>query len=319
MRIVSLLASGTEIICALGRGAGLVGRSHECDNPAWVRKLPSCTRPAFDVDTSSEAIDREVRRRLQQGLPLYYIDGHLISRLTPDLLITQEHCEVCAVTPSDIAKADCGGLANHVLALGAGTVEGIYDGICAVGNAADCAVAADRLIFHMRRRIDDVYQCVRHNCPPRVVILEWTEPVFPASNWIPELVEAANGQLLLGGKGEHSGATPWSRVRDADPDFVIAAPCGFNLQRTLDEVPVLEALPGWFEMKAVKHGHVALADGNKFFNRSGTTIVETVEIIAEILHGARLSSKWEGTAWQRYARPSFRNLDIPAASTNHEL
>ena len=300
MRIVSLLASGTEIVCGLGAGNDLVGRSHECDNPNWVTRLPACTRPAFDVEISSCEINGEVSRRIKANEPLYYIDVELIARLDPDLLITQEHCEVCAVTPRDVARVHCEDLARQVLALSAGTVRGIYDGIFAVGEAIDCVAAARGLVADVQQKIDDVYRAVRRKSAPTVVVLEWTDPIFPMGNWGPELVEAANGKLLAGKKGQHSHATPWARVQEADPDCLIVAPCGYNLARTVREIPILEALPGWFELGAVKNGRVALADGNKFFNRSGTTIPETAEIIAEILHGCRFQRRWEGNAWQRY-------------------
>jgi len=302
MRIVSLLASGTEIVCELGAGRELVGRSHECDNPPWVRKLPSCTRPAFDVEVSSRAIDLEVRRRVNENAPLYYIDTELIAQLGADLLIAQEHCEVCAVTPSDIARSGCNDLAAQALALCAGSVNGIYQDIRQVGRAINRSEAAESLIAKMQRSLHEVYEGVRQRSTSSLVILEWTDPVFPASNWAPELVEAANGKLLLGRRGEHSAAIPWETVREADPDFLIVAPCGFNLERTLREIPVLEALPDWFELRAVKSGRVFFADGNKFFNRSGTTIVETAEIIAEILYGFRLGETWEGRAWRRHPR-----------------
>ncbi len=134
MRIVSLLASGTEIVVGLGAGDWLVGRSHECDNPPWVTKLPVCTRPAFDIAMSSRQIDEEVRRRLKAGEPLYHVDTKMINSLEPDLLIAQEHCEVCAVTPADVERAGCA-VAGQVLALSAGTVQGIRDGIVAIGRA----------------------------------------------------------------------------------------------------------------------------------------------------------------------------------------
>ncbi len=314
MRIVSLLASGTEIICGLGAGHTLVGRSHECDNPDWVRTLPACTRPTFDIEMSSKEIDAEVRRRLKEGEPLYHIDGELIRRLKPDLLITQEHCEVCAVTPGDVARTGCEDLAHQVLALGAGTIRGIYDGILAVGKAINHTSAAHALVANIQQRIDKTYQAVRKKSAPTVVILEWTDPIFPTGNWGPELVQAANGKLLLGGKGEHSRAISWEHVREADPDYLIVAPCGYSLDRSLREIPVLEALPGWFELSAVEQGRVVFADGNKFFNRSGPTISETVEIIAEILHGCRLRGSWEGSAWQRYARAGVESALQPAHS-----
>jgi iron complex transport system substrate-binding protein len=300
MRIVSLLASGTEIVCDLGAGHELVGRSHECDNPLWVRNLPSCTRPAFDVETSSRAIDCEVRRRINEDVPLYYVDTDLIAQLQPDLLIAQEHCEVCAATPGDIARSGCEGLAKQVLALRAGTVDGIYEDIRRIGRAINRGDAAEGLVVMMQSRLTEIHKRVQQRSTSSLVILEWTDPIFPASNWASELVEAANGNLLLGNKGEHSAAISWQSVCEANPDYLIVAPCGFNLQRTLLETPVLEALPGWFELRAVKTGGVFFADGNKFFNRSGTTIVETTEIVAEILHGLRSGKSREGRAWQRY-------------------
>lgn len=314
MRIVSLLASGTEIVCGLGAGDALVGRSHECDSPSWVQRLPTCTRPAFDIEMSSKEIDAEVRRRLKEDEPLYHIDGELIRQLKPDLLITQEHCEVCAVTPEDVARTGCEGLAHQVLALGAGTVRGIYDGILAVGKGINRTSAAHALVANIQQRIDKTYQAVRKKSAPTVVILEWTDPIFPTGNWGPELVQAANGKLLLGGKGEHSRAISWEHVREADPDYLIIAPCGYDLDRSLREIPVLEALPGWFELSAVEQGRVVFADGNKFFNRSGPTISETVEIIAEILHGCRLRGRWEGSAWQHYARAGTESALQPAHS-----
>jgi iron complex transport system substrate-binding protein len=300
MRIVSLLASGTEIVCGLGAGADLVGRSHECDNPEWVRELPVCTRPAFDVEVSSGEIDAEVRRRLKTGEPLYYVDTELIGRLEPDLLITQEHCEVCAVTPNDIARTGSTTLAPQVIALSAGTVRGIYDGILAVGEAIQRRAAAITLVDEMQRRIAAIGDAVRQKPAPTVVMLEWTDPIFSMGNWGPELVEAANGKLSLGHAGQHSAAIPWEAVR-SDPDYLIVAPCGYNLEKSRREAEILEALPGWFELRAVRDGKVVFADGNKFFNRSGTTIVETVEIIAEILHGHRTRKSREGVAWKRYA------------------
>jgi len=304
MRIVSLLSSGTEIVCELGAGKNLVGRSHECDNPDWVKKLPVCSRPAFEVEMSSREIDTEVRRRMRQNEPLYYVDAELITRLEVDVLITQEHCEVCAVTPTDVARTGCEGLAEQVLALSAGSVQGIYNGILAVGKAIDRVAVAKNLVARIQQKIDNVHQAVRRQSRPTVIVLEWADPIFPMGNWGPELVEAANGNLLLGEKSGHSHATSWARVREADPDYLIIAPCGYSLSRSMGEIPILEALPGWFDLTAVKNRRVAFADGNKFFNRSGTTIAETVEIIAEILHDYRLRSSREGSAWQRYTHVS---------------
>jgi iron complex transport system substrate-binding protein len=145
-------------------------------------------------------------------------------------------------------------------------------------------------------------------------MLEWTDPIFSMGNWGPELVEAANGRVLLGEKGQHSQAIPWSRVCEADPDHLIIAPCGYGLARTLAELPLLEALPGWKELKAVRTGRVALADGNLYFNRSGTSIIETVEIIAEILHGYRANAHGHPGSWQRYAAGGSQVASLTAAT-----
>ncbi len=300
MRVVSLLASGTEIVCGMGAGEALVGRSHECDNPPWVAGLPPCTQPAFDVSVSSGQIDAEVRRRIKAREPLYHVDTELINSLEPDLLITQEHCEVCAVTPADVRRAGCVA-AGQVLALQAGSVPGIFAGIASIGSALGREQDAANLVAAMKSRMSAVHSAVKHHRAPRLVALEWTDPVFAMGNWGPELVEAANGRLMLGEKGEHSSSIDWQRVMDADPDWLIVAPCGFDLERTTREVPTLEALPGWFDLRAVREGKVALADGNKYFNRSGTTIVETVEILAEILHGYPAGQR--GKAWVRYSVP----------------
>jgi iron complex transport system substrate-binding protein len=300
MRVVSLLASGTEIVCALGAGGTLVGRSHECDNPAWVRGLPACTRPAFDITVPSGAIDAEVRRRLKAGEPLYHVDADLIGRLAPDLLIAQIHCEVCAVTPGDVARSGCAVPAGRIVALSAASVAEIYDGVRSVAAAMGLTARGDALVAAMQGRIDAVRRAVRDRPAPTVVLLEWTDPIFATGNWGPDLVEAAGGHPLLGQRGVHSAAIPWDRVLQADPEVLIVAPCGFDFDRTAQEVPTFEALPGWFTLRAVKDGRVAFADGNKYFNRSGTTIVETVEILAEILHGHQAGPDGHSEAWRNY-------------------
>jgi iron complex transport system substrate-binding protein len=299
MRVVSLLASGTEIVCALGASEMLVGRSHECDNPEWVQRLPACTRPAFDITRSSGEIDAEVRRRLKATEPLYYVDADLINRLKPDLLITQIHCDVCAVTPADVERAGYA-VANQVVSLSAGSIAGIYDGIRSVAKALERDEAGEELIIDMQGRIDAVTRDVQGRPTPTVVLLEWTDPIFATGNWGPELVEAAGGRPVLSDKERHSTVIPWERVVEADPDYLVVAPCGFDLDRTIQEVPLLEGQPNWFNLRAVKTGRVALADGNKYFNRSGTTIVETVRILAEMLHGDLLAQHSCGKAWSAY-------------------
>ena len=296
VRIVSLLASATEIVCALGAGEMLVGRSHECDNPEWVRRLPACSDPAFDVSVSSGEIDREVRRRLHAGEPLYHVHGELIRELHADLLITQSHCEVCAVTPGDVERS-CGHGARQ-LSLSALSLEEIFEGMFRIAQRLGLEEQGNALVRHERQRLDIVREKAARFRRPTVVMLEWTDPLFAMGNWGPELVDIANGDLALGKKGEYSVAVPAEQLRDADPEYLIVAPCGFNLQRSLREQSVLERYPWWQELRAVQNGNVAFADGNLFFNRSGMTVSQTAEIIAEILHGISFGEKTAGVHWR---------------------
>src|SRR5882724_4518543 len=229
MRVVSLLASGTEIVCALGSGDSLVGRSHECDNPAWVKSLPLCSEAAFDVSVSSREIDAEVNRRIRAGEPLYTIHNQLIQSLAPDLVITQAHCEVCAVTPEDVERSGCATPAASVLALTAGSLDGIFEGILSIARALGKESEGRALVEREQARLDAVRERVAGRPRPSLAMLEWMKPLFAMGNWGPELVEIANGDLRLGKKGEHSSAIPFDQLRQADPEFIIVAPCGFDL------------------------------------------------------------------------------------------
>lgn len=298
MRVVSLLASATEIVCALGSGESLVGRSHECDNPAWVKSLPACSEPAFDVGVSSREIDAEVNRRIRSGEPLYRIHTDLIAELAPDLILTQAHCEVCAATPEDVERSGCATPAASVLALSAGSLEGIFEDIIRIAEALGKESCGHEIVCHERRRLEAVREKVAGLKTPSVVMLEWMEPLFAMGNWGPELVQIANGDLRLGKPGEHSSAIAFARLLEADPEFIIVAPCGFDLERTLRERRVLENHPLWNSLGAVQSGKVAFADGNLFFNRSGMTISQTAEIIAEILHGQIFEVPTQGVHWR---------------------
>ena len=299
MRIVSLLASATEIVCALGAGEMLVGRSHECDNPEWGRRLPPCSSPAFDASVSSGEIDAEVRRRLRSGEPLYHIHAELIRELRADLLITQSHCEVCAVTPGDVERSGACLPAARQVSLSASSLGEIFQGILRISQELGLEEQGDALVRRERKCLDTVRENVARLRRPTVVMLEWTDPLFAMGNWGPELVEIANGELLLGEKGQYSAAIPAEQLRDADPEYLIVAPCGFSLQRSLQEQAVLERYPWWPELQAVREGNVAFADGNLLFNRSGMTVTKTAEVIAEILHDSSFGERTEGAHWHR--------------------
>lgn len=299
MRIVSLLASATEIVCALGAGEMLVGRSHECDNPEWVKRLPACSAPAFDVSVSSREIDTEVRRRLRSGEPLYHIHGDLIRELQADLLISQSHCEVCAVTPGDLERSGACTAPARQVALSATSLEEIFQGILRISQDLRLEQKGELLVRCERERLGRVREKTERSRRPTVVMVEWTDPLFAMGNWGPELMEIANGELLLGEKGKYSAAIPAEQPRDADPEYLIVAPCGFDLKRSLREQAVLERYPWWRELQAVRPGNVVFADGNLLFNRSGMTVSQTAEVIAEILHGVSFGERTERVGWRR--------------------
>lgn len=296
LRIVSLLASATEIVCALGCGEMLVGRSHECENPDWVSRLPCCSSPAFDVSGSSAEIDAEVRRRLRAGEPLYEIRRELIEELQPDLVLTQMHCDVCAVTAKDVERSAAGRMHARQIALSASSVEQIFESIRVVAGALGVKERGEALVEEQRQRLRAVQEKTAGFPRKRVAMIEWTDPIFLMANWGPELVEIANGEAVLSRKGEYSFAIEGERLLEADPDYVIVAPCGFHLERSAREQARLEQYPWWGMLRAVRSGHVAFADGNLYFNRSGMTIAPTAEIIAEILHGVRFGEE-PGMRW----------------------
>jgi iron complex transport system substrate-binding protein len=300
-RIVSLLASGTELVCALGLGERLVGRSHECDFPAWVERLPVVSRPTFDITGSSLEIDELVRSRLRAGQPHYEVDEALLLELAPDVLITQTHCEVCAVSPGDLAHGRLPSLRREqVVALSGGTLAQILDGFLAVARVLERTEAGLALVEALRARLAAVSDETRGLPRPTLACLEWIEPPFAMGNWGPELVEIAGATNLLGIAGAHSSTTPWSAVIQADPDVLLIAPCGFGLERALSEMPTLAQQPGFASLRAVRDGRVFVADGNLYFNRSSPSLFETPEILAEMLHPGAFPARREGKAWRRW-------------------
>ncbi len=221
----------------------------------------------------------------------------LIRRLQPDLVITQSHCDVCAVTPADLERDGCAITARQ-LSLSAATIEEIFHCIAQVAEALGVPERAPAVIERERQRLEAVRQQTAHRCRHTVVLLEWTDPFFAMGNWGPELVEIANGEPLLGHSGEFSTAIPAEQLRDADPEYLIVAPCGFNLERAEREQAVLERHPWWRDLRAVRNGNVSFADGNLFFNRSGMTIAQSAEILAEILHEEnRDGASFRDRAW----------------------
>lgn len=302
MRIVSLIASATEIIWELGHGAQMVGRSHECDYPPAVGQLPCVTWTKFSPDGRSYEIDQRVKAIAQEGLSVYGVDIETLDRLRPDVIVTQDHCQVCAVSLDDVENAVCQLLSARprIVSLHPDSLSDIWRDIRAVASALEIEDGGYGVIAALQSRIDAVtVRLAGTDHCPSVVFVEWIEPLMVGGNWVPELIQLAGGRDLLGIAGAHSPQIPFENLRSIDPEVVIIAPCGFDLERTGHELPTLAGRADWQDLRAVRTGRIYLADGNQFFNRPGPRVVESLEIIAEILHPTLFAPLHEGRAWRR--------------------
>ena len=299
MRIASLIASSTEIICALGFGDDLVGRSHECDHPEWVKRLPALTEPKLPTDGTSYEIDQRIKAILQEGLAVYRVFVEKLEAVRPEVIVTQSQCEVCAVSLSDVRTPDAEWCRhNHASCPWNRTTWRAYSATSA--------------------------RWPRHWVPPGPVPGWWPRSVngWPPSNqFAPARLQATRGLhgvdraphvgwRLDARAGRHGRrrvalrtgwrACPWldwDDLRAADPDVVFVSPCGFDIPRTLAEMPLLEKRPGWHKGRAVREGRVIVADGNQYFNRPGPRLVESLEILAEVLHPGALPPQHRGSGW----------------------
>jgi iron complex transport system substrate-binding protein len=307
-RIVSLIASSTEIVCALGFEEHLVGRSHECDFPPSVKRLPVCTEPKFNVEGTSYQIDQRVKAILQEGLSVYRVHADTLRGLHPDVIVTQSHCEVCAVSLRDVEEAVCAWVDGRprVVSLAPDALADVWTGIGQVAEALEVASTGAALVGRLQVRMRGVQQKAAGlpgmaGLPgrPTVACIEWIEPLMASGNWMPELVEMAGGVNLFGSAGRHAPWLEWRQLVQSDPDVILVLPCGFDLARTRQDVPLLSARPGWAELRAVASGRVYLLDGNQYFNRPGPRLVESLEILAEVLHPDVFHFGHEGEGWQR--------------------
>jgi len=300
-RIVSLIASATEIVCALGFEAQLVGRSHECDYPLSVKGLPGCTEPKFDIHGSSAEIDQRVRAVLQQALSVYRVDADKLRELQPDVIVTQTQCEVCAVSQKDVELAVCGWLDSRptIVSLAPNSLPDVWTDIRRVAEALNAPQRGETLIQELQRRIDLIAAIAQKQpAHPTVACIEWIEPLMMAGNWMPELVEYAGGSLLFGEAGKHSPRLAWEEFVRQDPDTIFVMPCGWDIPKARAEMSALTSKPEWPGLRAVRQRRVFLTDGNQYFNRPGPRLVESLEILAEVLHPGAFSFGHEGSGWQ---------------------
>ena len=301
LRIVSLLPSGTEIIAALGMVEHLVGRSHECDFPPEVQHLPICCRPRIDVSQPGAEIDRQVKDHLRAGLSVYEVDSALLRELRPDVVLTQTQCEVCAVTPQDLeAVLTQGDRSPSVIDLHPQRLEHLFGDIHVVSMALRIANQGHELVVDLRGGFESLrLQTSKLRRKPTVACLEWFEPLMTAGNWIPELVEIAGGQSLGAEPGQHSPWFDWDQLLTSDPDVLVLMPCGWDIARARAESVALTSDLRWTQLSAVRAGRVFVTDGHQFFNRPGPRLLESTQILAEILHPEACHFGHRGRNWEK--------------------
>ena len=276
-------------MAGLGLTDDLVAISHECDYPPEIRTKPVVIQSAvIPEETSSAGIDRQVRAMLNGQGALYRINEVLLRQLNPTLIITQDLCDVCAVSPAEVHRA-LAGIANtpRILSLNPSSLEDVFRDIEMIGAATGRREAANRWISELRARVEKVRVSVAGAAPRRIVCLEWLEPLYSAGHWVPELVALAGGEDVLGRAGAKSAEIAWEQVRGASPHILILMPCGFRIARTLREIDQLTSRPGWKDVPAVRNGDVYVVEGAAYFNRPGPRLVNGLELLAQLFHPDR--------------------------------
>jgi iron complex transport system substrate-binding protein len=296
MRIVSLLPSATEIVCELGLADMLVGVSHECDYPPdVVADLPRVTYSAIPHGLSSAEIDQVVSARLARGESLYLLDEALLADVQPDLVITQELCDVCAVSFADVCVVAAQLPGNpRVVSLAPPNLDGIFSDVLTIAEAVGVPERGRRLNERLSQRLDGVRRAVAGQPRPGVVALEWLDPPFIGGHWVPEMIHLAGGRDLLGRAGERSFRVRWEDVVSAQPDVVLLIPCGYSAEAAQREWDALPRPPGWFDIPAARKGQVYALDANSYCSRPAPRVVDGVEHLARLLHPACFPQ--EGTA-----------------------
>ena len=286
-RIVSLLPAATEIAAALGLMDRLVGVSHECDFPNEANQRPRVTHcPVHNVDLTSRKVDEWVRRALRENGTIYTIDEPLLRKLRPDVILTQKLCDVCAVGYGTVARlAETLPGPPTVVNLEPSSVSDILDDIQRVAKVCDVPERADKLLRQISDRIEGVRRRAnRIGHRPRCFLMEWVDPPFCSGHWGPELVEIAGGYDALGRKRQPSLQIEWQEVIDTRPDVIVLALCGYNIDRTRLDYEILRGFPEFNSLPAVRRGEIYLVDASAYFARPGPRIVDSVEILAGILH-----------------------------------
>ena len=300
MKIISLIASGTEIVHSLGNAKDLVGISHECDYPISIKSLPICSEPRFNVDGKSVEVDTQIKSLLQSALSVYRVREDVISKLSPDIIITQSQCDVCAVNIKDVRSAldSILGIQPEIISLEPNNLNDVWCDIKDIANILNKDNEAMTMLNGFNEDIRIIKEKNKQHKPISIGCIEWIEPLMFAGNWVPEIVNIAGGIDLFGKAGHHSEWSEYEELYSKDPDKIIFMPCGFTIERTESELKELIQLNKWNSLKAVKEGQVYLTDGNQYFNRPGPRLLDSIKIMDDIINDDNTHSL-RGTGWKK--------------------
>ncbi len=305
MKIVSLLPSATEIVAALGFEAHLVGRSHECDWPLGLEHLPVLTQPKMNPQAAAATIDRDVCALVEDGASVYKLDADAIRDIAPDFVVTQSQCELCAVSLGEVQQALRTWVGSEatpeLVSLEPMTLDDVTVDIANVAKALGAVAAGEKLNAAFISGFETLRSATKNLPRQRVFFMEWTAPLMGAGNWMPATIAAAGGDVVLGEEGVHSPVIDWADVAKADPDVIVVGPCGFSIDRARAEMAALVDLPQYQALRAVQEGQVYLVNGNHFFNRPGPRLLQSAQIIAEILHPHIFAPDNYETGWVQFA------------------
>ncbi|BAY24273.1 ABC transporter substrate-binding protein [Calothrix sp. NIES-2100] len=301
VRIVSLIPSGTEILAALGLTDAIVGRSHECDYPPEIQNRPICTAARLNSNGSSQEIHNQVNNLLQSALSIYEINIEILEQVRPTHIVTQDQCDVCAVSLQDVEKAVANLIdpAPQIISLQPNLLEDVWQDIERIGNIFE--VDSVKLLEDLEARVKICQQKIQGLSLkelPTVACIEWIDPLMVAANWIPELVNLVGGQTLFSASGQPSATISLETLIATNPDVIVFMPCGWDLDRTRQEARLLTQRPEWQQIHAAQSGRVYITDGNAYFNRPGPRLVDSLEILAEMLHPEIFDYGYKGTAWE---------------------
>ncbi len=302
-RVVSLLPALTELVCELGFQHKLVGRSHECDYPPSVQDLPVLTAPKYTAgpDADGKSIHKNIRELLRKALSIYEVNESRLETLSPDVILTQDHCEVCAVSLKELDQSVKNKLkpTTEIVSVSPSDLESVFASFITISDHLGAKERGENLVKTIRSRFDEINEAVNKLQKPDVVAIEWMEPVMTGGNWMPELIEIAGGRSLLATAGKHSPWTDMSAINKCNPDILLIVPCGYSIQKTIGEISALTEKEGWDQIAAVQKNQVYILDGNHYFNRPGPRLRDSAEILGHIFHPSQIADPTNGAGWKK--------------------